>query len=66
MHNKEKKIWFVDIKSMGSSKDLRKMIPILAFVAKDFIERDSDFEREIKLKSNDRELKDFLSSIGSN
>jgi hypothetical protein len=48
-----KEVWSVDLRSEGSSHDLRKSIPVLAAAAIDYIGKETNGAQTIKLKEDD-------------
>lgn len=48
-----KEVWSVDLRSEGSSHDLRKSVPVLAAAAIDYIGKETNGAQTIKLKEDD-------------
>ncbi len=46
-------VWMVDLHSEGSSRDLRKTLPVLAAAAIDYIGKETDGPQNVKLKEDD-------------
>ena len=46
-------IWSVNVKSEDESKDLRKYLPLLASASADYIGKDTNVEKTIKLKDTE-------------
>jgi hypothetical protein len=49
-------IWTVDVTSEGESRDLRKNLPILVAASIDYIGKDSQGQKTIKIKDTDRDV----------
>lgn len=58
--DQNQKIWFIELDSEGSSNDLRQIIPVLIFSTQGFYETDSKGVKEIRIRSNKKDLKRFL------
>lgn len=49
-------IWTVDITSEGESRDLRKHLPVLAAASIEYVGKDSQGQKTIKLKDTDKDV----------
>lgn len=49
-------IWTVDVTSEGQSRDLRKNLPILVAASIDYIGKDTQGQKSIKIKDTDRDV----------
>lgn len=48
--------WTVDVISEGESRDIRKHLPILAAASIDYIGKDSEGQKTIRIKDNDKDV----------
>ncbi len=52
----QQEIWTVDVTSEGQSRDLRKHLPVLVAASIDFIGKDSQGQKTIKIKDTDKDV----------
>ncbi|MEO7412121.1 MAG: hypothetical protein ABIZ81_02095, partial [Opitutaceae bacterium] len=47
-------IWTVDVSTEGENRDLRKALPVLAAATIEYVSKDSQGQKTIKLKDTDK------------
>jgi len=57
-----RELWQVDVKSTGSSNDLRRILPIMVYAAREYIGVNTGKAVDIKVKDGKKDFQSFLNS----
>ena len=52
----QQEIWTIDVISEGESRDIRKTLPVLAAASIDYIGKDSQGQKTIRIKDKDSDI----------
>ena len=61
-NNHPKESWGIEVKSSGTSNDIREVFPVMVFASKDYVNINSGKSIKVKVKESDKRLKQFLSN----